>query len=66
MIDIQDQLIRLDKVLKTEVKRLAPDGDTDKLEMLAVVAMLSAKTLLEEVADYASVKLDKIKDDDGL
>lgn len=66
MIDIQDQLIRLDKVLKAEVKRLSPDGDKDKLEMLSIVAMLSAKTLLEEVADYASVKLDKIKDDDGL
>lgn len=64
MIDIQDQLIRLDKVLKAEIKRLAPDGDTDKLDMLAIVAMLSAKTLLEEVADYASVKLDKIKDDE--
>ena len=63
MIDIQDQLIRLDKVLKAEVKRLAPEHDStrDKLEMLAIVAMLSTKTLLEEVADYTNIKLDKIK-----
>jgi hypothetical protein len=65
MIDIQDQLIRLDKVLKAEVKRLASDDQVmrDKLDMLAVVAMLSAKTLLEEVADYTKVKLDKIKEE---
>ena len=64
MIDIQDQLIRLDKALKAEINRLEPDRSNytrDKLEMLAIVAMLSAKTLFEEIADYTNIKLDKIK-----
>ncbi len=62
MIDIQDQLIRLDKVLKAEVKRLEPEDNAtrDKLDMLAIVAMLSAKVLFEEIADYTNIKLDKI------
>lgn len=64
MINIQDQLIRLNKVLQAEVKRLEPEQSItrDKLIMLSSVAMLSAKTLLEEVADYTNIKLDKIKD----
>ena len=63
MLDIQDQLIRLDKVLKAEVKRLEPEQGIvrDKLDMLSIVAMLSAKTLFEEIADYTNIKLDKIK-----
>ncbi|MCP5375216.1 MAG: hypothetical protein H6743_03880 [Rickettsiaceae bacterium] len=66
MLDIQEQLIRLDKVMQAEIKRLEPDKASltrDKLEMLAAITLISAKHLLEEVADYTNIKLDKIRDD---